>query len=318
MKKIKVTFILFLLVILLSMSANADDRNLLFLEFLPDENYFSEVASLKADIVEYVNLTYKAMGEEVYAYDCKPITENDINFYKAYKEYVDFWVDIDRTTNLIEKLGKSDFYWVLPIQSGTGYYMIYLSRGLPLNTDAIPYLSQPEIETIIRGEGKWKVSGWGYHPNNVNPYEYLQEYYNRTKQDILNTDIYLVGTNFTSVNGALMFTADGKGYIKTIERQKSNTSEEYETVFDRLISADFFIDISNEISNIPAVDENGLLLAGAIGNLNDYGNMLISGDYFYKEATASVKFITFVSSSAFSAFLCLIGICFIMLNKLNR
>jgi hypothetical protein len=140
----------------------------------------------------------------------------------------------------------------------------------------------------------------------LNRYEYLQEYFNHNKSD-LNDKVYLVGTNFTSTNGALIFAPDGKGYIKTIGRQSQNDTTQYDDAFDGLISTDFFIDVSNKLSDIPTVDENGLLLVGAIGNLNDYKDMLISGDYLYTESVISVGFIIFIS---FLAFLCLTILCF--------
>ena len=69
-------------------------------------------------------------------------------------------------------------------------------------------------------------------------------------------------------------------------------------MFDNLISADFFIQLSIENSHPERFDEYGFLLMGSIGSLNDFRDMLLAGDYFFTESAPAAPVVLIVVISA--------------------
>ena len=221
MKKFKFCAISLVLVLFLSISVQADNRGIVSVEFLPDKDYFTEFLPLMYNIVNHVNEFHGRMDDESrLSRDLAPIAAEDINFYKAYKEYVNFWVDIGLDNNLSERIAENHYYWVLPIQSGRGYYEVIMARGRPLSEEIIHLLTPSEIENIQRNEGKWGIMGMWYNPYHVNPYEYIREFFANNSFSILdNSRVYIVGAGLTRTNGALILTDDGRGYVKVIAHQ---------------------------------------------------------------------------------------------------
>jgi hypothetical protein len=303
---------------LLSISVIAAKKNsAISVEYLPEANYFSEIENLKDDIVQRVNMIYERLDENAKTlYDVEPITANNIDFAKACKTYLDFWVGIETAGSLSSHLEKCNYYWAVPVTTGKAYYIVNIARGLPLSDESVPYLTASDIQTIQENEGKWGINSIGYFFDTLTPYEYLQKYSDELGLDIVRkNNMYIVGAGPTKINGALILTGENEGYIKVIAEQKDYDNKMIDPIFDNLIDVDFFVEIAIENSKIPKIDENGALLLGSGMALDDYKNMLTSGDYFYKEFSGSAGFIVLIFS--LSA-ICLMALCFITFNQKNK
>ncbi|MCL2815625.1 MAG: hypothetical protein FWD23_13575, partial [Oscillospiraceae bacterium] len=158
------------LCILLSASAIAAEKNsAISVEYLPDTNYISEFENLKDDIVWRVNIIYERQNEnDKTLYGVKPITEDNIDFAKSYKTYLDFWTGIESAESLKAHLEKCGYYWSVPVTTGKAYYIVNIEKGLPLSD-----------------ERKWIIGSIGYFFDELTPYEYLQKYSDDSGLDIV-------------------------------------------------------------------------------------------------------------------------------------
>ncbi|MCL2814454.1 MAG: hypothetical protein FWD23_07625, partial [Oscillospiraceae bacterium] len=241
---------------------------------------------------------------------------DNIDFAKSYKTYLDFWTGIESAESLKAHLEKCGYYWSVPVATGNAYYIVNIEKGLPLSDESVPYLSEYDIKTIKENEGKWIIGSIGYFFDELTPYEYLQKYSDDSGLDIVRkNNMYLVGAGPTNINGALILTGENQGYVKVIAAREDFDKKMIDPIFDNLIDVDFFVDIAIENSRIHRADENGVLPSSAGINLDDYKNMLTSGDYFYKEFSGSVGFIVLISSLSF---LCLVTVCIIIQKSTKK
>lgn len=86
-----------------------------------------------------------------------------IDFTRAVKLYVGtdiFSLNTQAKNVILEALEQGPYMWIVPVWIQDTQIMLEIVKGMPLNPDAEPYLTEEQKEKIISQEGKWTVGGY--------------------------------------------------------------------------------------------------------------------------------------------------------------
>ncbi len=152
MKKVFSCIILSCLLILsLSMNVFAFTNN----EF-QNVNELEELKFLESEIVEWVDSIYKS--ETSYSDN---ILKEDIKWNNTTKVFVDVDLfDIPNTKEDIKNvlLSSAKIVYEVPVVKNDSTYITTISKGLPLNKEAIDALDDETIANIQNNVGKWQIA----------------------------------------------------------------------------------------------------------------------------------------------------------------
>ncbi len=100
-----------------------------------------------------------------------PVT---IDFSNAFKIYVDtniFKLQNNKDT-VLNALENGTYIWIYPFSVGEHTINVNISKGLPLDPEVAPYLTEEQQQEVIDNTGKWFVSGYSIKNNNM---DYIQQ-----------------------------------------------------------------------------------------------------------------------------------------------
>ena len=149
-----------------------------------EKEQINELKGLTDEILETVNASYGMK------YDSNRAGEEDVNFEKAYKVYVDINLlqDSEVTEAELESmLADAPEVWCVPIYYSDVTAIVEISKGLPLNPEAESILTPEQKQEIIDNEGKWIVSRYTFYEGTLD--------YNQKIKDILSESKVSVDLN---------------------------------------------------------------------------------------------------------------------------
>ncbi len=157
MKKLLAVICIFLITALPTGTfADSQSDNADMLEKL-ENNYtdYQEISQLQEEIINHINVIRTQNGENAIQDDF------DIDIDSAVKIYVDtdiFALNTVDETAIMNALNDGTHMWVLDINIGNTTYEVNISKGLPLNEEAIDALTDEEIARIKENEGRWCIA----------------------------------------------------------------------------------------------------------------------------------------------------------------
>lgn len=178
MKRIFVFLSTLLIVLVFSISAFASDLS---------SNVENEVMDTSDEIVRVVNEIYENKGIKV--------TEEDIDYSKAYKVYVDtniFRLSTNKADKIKETLENGNYIYLLPIDVSDGTIVANLQKGLPLSENSKKVLSLEEQQEVLDNVGKWIVSSLYFYENGNLNFDYESKL--KSLIGVIPEDTMLVGS----------------------------------------------------------------------------------------------------------------------------
>lgn len=149
---------------------------------------FDDLSRQEETIVEHVN---EILNTE-YGNDSHQITQEDINWDRAYKLYIDadiYAEQSDNTQQILEFLQNQQYIWQLPISKDGLDLIVEFSESPPLSDEAKEILTAEQQAERIRDEGKFTIScvsvGCEIPSYKERLLELLEDYHIQAEQKIL-------------------------------------------------------------------------------------------------------------------------------------
>lgn len=163
---------IFALVVLLGLpvSATSSAEPQIANSNLVASNDYDEIALLKNSIQSVIE---EAIYENNYEYPGSII----IDLSKAFKIYVDtnIFTLKNNKDSILTALENGTYIWIYPFQVGGDTINVNISKGLPLNPEAVPFLTEEEQKEIIDNIGKWCVNGYSIKDTDLDYVQQTQE-----------------------------------------------------------------------------------------------------------------------------------------------
>ncbi len=142
----------------------------------------------------------------------REITENDVDFNKAFQIYVGtdlFKTDVDDIGEIPAAFGTDGYIYELPIYLDGNTLMVNIAKGQPLKENA--EFTEEEHQEILDNVGKWQVTAVKYYDNEI--IDYTTELENRTGR-ITENAVLVGGLPYFRYAAALL--PDENGKIKSL------------------------------------------------------------------------------------------------------
>lgn len=112
---------------------------------------YNEIYELEDDITACINDARRMNGDDELPQDF------EVDFTNSYKVFIDsdiFSLNSDSKASIMQVLNEGEYVWSLFLQADNNYYIVNISKGLPLRDEAASLLSEDEINRIKSEEGK--------------------------------------------------------------------------------------------------------------------------------------------------------------------
>lgn len=235
----------------------AEQCHVIYLESAPADEQ-NEIHALESTIRDFLE---RISGEEGYHFDAK---EADFDFQHAYKVYINtnvFTLPSNDSATVKNALESGTYLWHLPIYFDQITFLAVVSRGLPLDPDVIPDLSEEAIEKAKQNEGKWVVNSYTEFSPNLNYISILNEAIANSEYSGQEIEVFLAGgtpnmrfpvgliSDGTSIRSVLALNRAITQYAPQTNQAGRSVPSNEQLIYS-------FEDVQSELASMPA--EHGI------------------------------------------------------------
>ena len=126
---------------------------------LPESPEYQDILALEPEMLSW--LSGMGTSDPDHPEAALDVSEAVLSYENAAKVYVETgleYLDSDSEEDICAYLETCNYVWVIPGELPDQHIRITVARGLPLNPDAAPLLSEEEKAQIQENEGKWQIS----------------------------------------------------------------------------------------------------------------------------------------------------------------
>lgn len=270
----KTVFILIIVLCGLSIKEEVKAGQQINIENIQDYTQdYNEIYELEDDITALINDARRMNGDDELPQDF------EVDFTNSYKVFIDsdiFSLNSDSKASIMQLLNEGEYVWSLFLQADNNYYIVNISKGLPLRDEAASLLSEDEINRIKSEEGKWIVSG-------ISKLEYEISYDDIINNALKNTHYYEEDVEVVLCGGlkcihypvaVIMYEGNAQLIVPLYELEVKGTSEQMRRALpegasekDNVYNYD---SIKNAVNKMSAEEEyNDMSGSGSVVILSD-------------------------------------------------